>query len=297
MTRRTRHVDSTGGVRVAVHRLGATTGEQPRLLISHATGFHGRCYGPLVAELAATGGDPTADALDYRGHGDTTLPAGMPISWDAFADDALAVAADIAGRRAGRSDGASRPLVGFGHSMGGACLLAAAARQPDRFAALVVYEPIVFPPTMAAGEHGSNPLVSGARRRRRSFPSYADALDNFAAKRPLGRFRADALEAYVHDGFRPVDDGVTLKCTPEVEAETFEAASEHRIWDQLPSITTPVIVLGGRRDGSPPPEVAEPVAERLPTATFRRLEHLDHFGPMTHPDEIARLLLDAFGPG
>jgi hypothetical protein len=42
-------VRSTDGVELAVHDLG---GEGPVLLVSHATGFHGRCYLPLATHLA-----------------------------------------------------------------------------------------------------------------------------------------------------------------------------------------------------------------------------------------------------
>ena len=37
-------VPSTDGVRIAVHDLGGTGSA---LLVSHATGFHGRCYIPV----------------------------------------------------------------------------------------------------------------------------------------------------------------------------------------------------------------------------------------------------------
>ena len=42
-------VSSSDGVELAVHDLG---GRGPTLLVSHATGFHGRCYLPVAAALA-----------------------------------------------------------------------------------------------------------------------------------------------------------------------------------------------------------------------------------------------------
>ena len=79
------HVQSTLGVQIAVHDLGGT-GE--RLLVSHATGFHGRCYEPMAAALAHRF---HSVAFDYRGHGDTPRPDG-PVDWERYGDDAEAMA-------------------------------------------------------------------------------------------------------------------------------------------------------------------------------------------------------------
>jgi hypothetical protein len=77
-------VPSSDGVRLAVHDLGGTGSA---LLVSHATGFHGRCYLPLAHELIGT---VHSVAFDYRGHGDTPRPPG-PIDWNAYGDDAVAI--------------------------------------------------------------------------------------------------------------------------------------------------------------------------------------------------------------
>jgi pimeloyl-ACP methyl ester carboxylesterase len=266
-----RHTPSTDGVAVATFDLG---GHGPTLLISHATGFHGRCYGPLAAELAEVYESVT---FDYRGHGDTPRPAGVPFVWPRLADDVEAVARTIHG-----------PVTAFGHSMGGACLLIAAHRRPGLFSRLVLFEPIVFPPEPEGD--GSNPLSVGARQRRASFPSYEDALANFAAKPPLAAFTPDALEAYVRFGFAPGPDGVHLKCTPDDEADTFEAARTSGAWDLLTEIDVPTTVVCGRVDGSPPALVAGRIAERLPGGRLVELPELDHFAPMTHPGLVAALI-------
>ena len=67
-------VPSTLGVLIAVHELGGQpdAGLRP-LLVSHATGFHGRCYLPMAHELADRF---HSIGFDYRGHGDTPRPEG-----------------------------------------------------------------------------------------------------------------------------------------------------------------------------------------------------------------------------
>ena len=136
------HVDSTDGVRLAVHDLG---GDGPPLLLSHTTGFHGHVWAPLAATLATRF---HCWSLDYRGHGDSTEPAGGSFHWTGAGADAWATV------RAVRGSGASSPLFGVGHSMGGAALLMAELDQPGTFAALALFEPIVLPPDLPRPEGG-----------------------------------------------------------------------------------------------------------------------------------------------
>lgn len=285
-----RTVPSSDGVDVAVHDLGGTG--RP-LLLSHATGFHGRCYEPMADTLADRF---HSYALDFRGHGLTERPADWQVDWDRYGDDALAAARLVA------PDGG---LIAFGHSMGGACLLMAAHRDPKLFDLVVAFEPIVFPPPDPSAPRVESPLVTGARRRRRSFDSFEQAIENYASKPPLGAFTPAALRAYVEHGFMEIGDGatgegVTLRCDPEHEARTFEQGAQHRTWDLLSGITTPVVVIAGAVAEMSPAAVAAPIAAQLPNATHLQIDHLDHFGPMTHPHEVAELIatsLDALTHG
>ena len=267
-------VPSTDGVAVAVHDLG---GLGPTLLISHATGFHGRCYAPIAHALAESF---HSIAFDHRGHGHTPQPWDVPISWERYGQDTLAVVRSL--------DGALDPLVAFGHSMGGATLLMAAHADPARFVRLVLFEPIVFPPEGVRPSGTENPMVVAARRRRTSFDSFDAALANFTSKPPLSSWTAEALDEYVRHGFHEGEDGrVHLACPPEVEAGTFELGATHRTWDLLPDIEVPVTVVAGRVEEMQPSRIAAEVADRLPAGRYVQLDEVDHFGPMSHPDLIA----------
>lgn len=266
-------VPSSGGVQVAVHHLGGSHG-RPVVVVAHATGFHGRCYLPIAAEL---GDRWHTIGFDFRGHGDTAA-VGEPVGWEPFGDDAHAVA---------RS--APAPMVGFGHSMGGAALLMAAHRDPGLFSCLVLFEPIVFPPPSA--DPPPNPLIEAARRRRPAFPSFEAAIENYASKPPLSVFTPESLEAYVHHGFRASGEGLTLKCDPHYEAATFANSAHHATWFALGAIDVPVLVLSGRAETGRPANIAGTIADRLPRGSYRELSHLDHFGPMSHPHAIAEAIV------
>jgi pimeloyl-ACP methyl ester carboxylesterase len=206
-------VGSTHGVEITVHRFDCPA-PGPTVLAAHATGFHGAVWGPLAAELCALSG-ATVLAPDMRGHGTSRLPDDVVLDWDGFADDVLAVV-DAMGLEA---------PIGVGHSKGGAALLRAEARRPGTFRGLWCFEPVVFPPGFATGRMEGNPLAAGALRRRDTFPSAAEAHMNFATKPPMDAFDDAVVAAYVAHGFEPTDpadpDGpITLRCRPEVEAET-----------------------------------------------------------------------------
>ena len=253
----------------------------PALLFSHATGFHGRVFGPIAAHL------PEFDrtTFDYRGYGDTAAPSDWTLAWEGFGDDALAVARAV-------TNAAGRPAIGVGHSMGGAGLIMAALREPSLFAALVVFEPIIFPPEVRTNATRSNPLAEVTRRRRRVFPTFADAIANFAAKPPLSSLQHDALAAYVHHGFAQSDDGVHIKCDPEFEAQTYEMGAFHDTWQRLGDLQVATWVMAGAHAEMSPAAIAPRIAEQIPAGTFVEWRDLGHFGPLDAPERFAAFVRD-----
>ena len=278
------HVPSSDGVAVAVHDLGGDRAAPP-LLISHATGFHAHCYEPVAARLAE---QFHVYGLDFRGHGRTLAPPDWRVDWSRFGDDALAVAREIA------PDGG---LIGVGHSMGGAALLMAAHRDPERFAQLVLFEPIAIPESAPRVPMDDHPIVVGARRRRRVFASYDDAIENFRDKAPLSAMTPEVLRAYVQHGFRPHVDaqgnpaGIELICPSDIEAGIFTSSRDNGVWDLLPDVTTQVTVVTGYVDEQQPSGRCSDIAARLPHARYVLVPHHGHLGPFSHPDEFADLVL------
>ncbi len=237
-------IDSTDDVTLAVHDLG---GEGPTIVFSHATGLHGLLWVPLARALAGY----HSIAIDYRGHGDATAPVSGSYNWGGFRDDAVAVIDTLT---------ADLPLLGVGHSMGGAVLLMAELARPGTFRALALYEPIVFPDP---GSHpvGDSPIVSGARRRRPEFPSREVALTNFSAKPPLDVLDPEVLSLYVDHGFEDTPDGtIRLKCQPETEARTFEGSAGHDIYTRLGEVRCPVLVMAAPAADGTPAAFADDVA-------------------------------------
>lgn len=264
----THNVASTRDVTLAVHHFGGTG---PTLLINHATGFHARCYLPMMATLTQ---HFDVWGADFAGHGDSTLPANNDFAWTGFADDVLTVIDHI---------GASS-VRAFGHSMGGTATLLAAQKRPGMIEAAWLYEPIVFPPNIVPR---NSMMAEAAGKRRREFDSKPEALHRYANRPPLGLMRADALAAYVEHGFHDTEAGtVTLACAPESEADTFNNAGISV--EDIRGLDLRVTIAHGQSMTEPSPAgFAGPTADALPNGTLAVYDGLGHFGPLQDPDRIA----------
>lgn len=272
---------SVDGVEVAVHDLGGPDdASAPVALFAHATGFHGRVFEPMARRLADR---IRCTALDLRGHGVARTPEGLTFDWHGFGADIVAVL------DAGMLPRA--PIVGVGHSMGGAALVLAAAARPEAFRGLWLFEPIVPPPGSLLSSDGPNPLADGAARRRPRFDSVEVAIANYASKPPLNALRPDALRAYVEGGFAPDGDGaIVLRCRPEWEAATFNMARSSGAWEALSSIDVPVVVVVGAEQPFAPSAFAPAIAADAPRGRVSAHPELGHFGPLEDPDAMAEEL-------
>ena len=282
-------IHTSDGLPLAVHDFG---GDGPDLLLAHATGLHGMVWAPVVAHL--TDGFRCV-SFDERGHGDSGRPGDGDFHWSGFAADVLAVVDAL---------GLERPY-GVGHSCGGAALLLAEEDRPGAFSALWCYEPVVLagdasavgPPPGSDPAEG-NHLAAGARRRRQSFPSRAEAYRNFAAKAPFDRVAPAALQAYVDHGFSEQADGtVQLKCRPDDEAETYVHSRTHDAYARLGRVGCPVTLVWGEATDSPFGAAnLRALAARLAAGGVEAAAGLGHFGPLEDPSAVARSIRAAFGP-
>jgi len=277
-----RTVNSTAGVRLALHELGGA-GSPRTLLIAHATGFHGRAYAPLAARLPGF----HAWAPDLRGHGDASRPDHGRFEWEGLAEDVAAVVAAIAAE--------AGTLYAFGHSMGAAVALLAEARRPGSFRAIYAYEPIVIPPELRREAGSNSSWIEGTRKRRREFPSLENAFANFAAKGPFADFTAESLHAYLEHGFHRLDGGaLRIKMDPDDEALMYQMTQRHPTWDQLPGVGCPVVVASGKPDPMTPSAWIERIAEHLPQGRVEVFDDLGHMGPFQNPDRVAAAVQSFF---
>ncbi|MGZ8786471.1 MAG: alpha/beta fold hydrolase [Acidimicrobiia bacterium] len=245
------------------------------VLLAHATGFCKEVWDPVVAELRALGWGGSITAWDAPGHGGSPGLA-EPFDWWDTARATLDVIA--ASEPAG-------PKLGVGHSMGGASLVMAELLAPGTMRGLILIEPITFPPPFQRVEE--NPLAVGATRRRASFASRKDALDNFAAKAAFARWDKRALQAYVDGGLVKRDGRFWLACDPHVEADAYRSGTDHGAYARLPEIACPVLILAGAASESHPDAFVEHLADLVQDGRYLIIPGTGHFLPMERPDLIA----------
>jgi pimeloyl-ACP methyl ester carboxylesterase len=301
----TEHISSTDSVELSVYKYGRANGFEdksqasasrqrlnPAVMLSHATGFHGRGFDPVVESLNT---DYECTSFDFRGYGDSNLPNDWPVAWQGYCDDALAIARSLQNKN---------QIIAIGHSMGATALVMAALIEPELIKALILYEPIIFPESMRNAQtksHQPSPLAEGARRRRTTFASRDEAFANYSSKPPMNVFDEKSLRAYVDFGFNNVqiaetnENCVVLKCNPEHEARTYETGTSHETWELLHLLRVPTWIVAGAVAAMQPSSWSELIAKKIPNSKFIQWPDAGHFGPMQHPARLADLVREVDG--
>jgi pimeloyl-ACP methyl ester carboxylesterase len=291
-----RRITLGSGVEIALLDWG---GRGPLALLHHANGFCAGLWG-LVAERLRPHFHLVA--MDARGHGESSKPPPEPrhYAWERFGEDAGEVA-----RRLSDEHGAPIAL-GLGHSFGGTALMMAAAAAPERFERLVLVDPVLASPAFFAARAAlaSKPstseenrdLSTGARRRRQSFESRAEAREGWASRKAFAAWQPRALDLYAQFGLRErAEGGVELACPSEIEATIFDQA---RVFDVLPvaaRVRTPTRMLCAER-GNFPRAIFDQVAARMADARVIDVA-AGHLVPMERPELVVDAVLDWYGLG
>jgi pimeloyl-ACP methyl ester carboxylesterase len=218
-------------------------GEGPPLLLIMGLGYGRWGWAPVVEPLASR---HLVLAFDNRGYGDSDVPAG-PYTAAQLAGDALAVL-DTAG--------VERAHV-VGASLGGAVALELALRHPERIDKLVLVA------TMS-GTTKMHPIPAPTQQLMAAAP----ALDPAVA---LRRFVENALEPEPEREL--VDRIVALRTAnpPDPAGWAAQAGvwSSFDVWDELPGIAAPTLVVQGEGDVVVDPRNAAALAARIPGARLQ----------------------------
>ncbi len=250
------------------------------VFLAHATGFCKEVWDPVVAELRNADWEGSVTAWDAPGHGGS-LPGTVPFDWW----DTARVAIDVV-----HDTESAGPRLGVGHSMGGASLVMAELLVPGTMQALILIEPIMFPPPFQRVEE--NPLAVGAKRRRASFASPREALANFSSKAAFAMWDDRALRGYVDGGLIDRGGRFWLACDPQVEADAYRAGTAHGTYERLSEIRCPVLILAGGSSETHPEAFVAHLSDLLPGGRYQVIPGAGHFLPMERPDLIARQIAD-----
>jgi lipase len=261
-------------------------GDEPAVFFCHATGFHARIWNQVIANLPGR----RCVAFDARGHGQSSKPA-PPYPWRRFGEDvaALTESLGLAG------------VVGVGHSLGGHAVTLGAALNPDAFAALLLFDPVI-----RANDRYSGPWkkIEFVAKRRNQWTSAGEMFERFKHRPPFDAWDRRVLRDYCEHALAVSahSDGETfvLACSPDTEVSVYQnsTALESNIYSEVASIQVPVyVVRSGRYRDSENMMGSSPTAPNL-AATFAHARDIcfpefSHLMPMESPQSTAKIISDA----
>lgn len=256
----------------------------------HANGYPPDCYKPLF-ELLQT---------KYHVFGMLLRPLWNDAKlkevndWRIFSDDLLKFLPSST-PTAPLSEGLT-PVIGVGHSIGATVTLRAALREPSKFRALVLIEPVLFPwgrmvswnfiRAIGLGNR-LHPKIPGALKRRRTFDDL-DLVFRGYRNRPVFRYMSDEnLRIYVEGITRKTDNGYELVFSPEWEAHIYYTGlRDFDIWRDLPKLEVPALFIRASETDTFWEESAKLIKRKQPKARIETMEKSTHLLPLEHPKEV-----------
>lgn len=253
----------------------------------HANGYPPGCYKPLLDLLQA---NYHVFGMLLRPLWENSRPAEVH-DWHIFSDDLLRFLSDY------NTD----PTIGVGHSIGATVTLRAALRDPGKFRALVLIEPVLFPTSRmilwsfvrAIGlGNRLHPKIPDAFKRRRTFDDL-DLVFRGYRNRAVFRYMDDEnLRIYIEGITKPsANGGYELAFSPEWEARIYYTGlRDFDIWHQLPKLKVPTLFIRGAETDTFWEEAANLVKRKQPKARVEVLEKSTHLLPIERPKEVFEIL-------
>src|SRR5512138_2864235 len=256
-------------------------GTGPPLHFLHANGYPPECYQPLLERLQT----------QYHVFGMLLRPLwqdskpGEIRDWKPLSDDLLQFLASQ-----------TTPAIGVGHSIGAIVTLRAALRDPGKFKALILIDPVLFVPSflvmwhiirgLGLGER-FHPLIAGAKKRRRTFDDLETVFRGYR-NRSVFRYMSDeSLRAYIAGMTRKTENGYELVYSPEWEARIYlTGMHDFDLWRDLPKLEVPTIFLRGAETDTFLEKAARLVKRKQPAAQVETLEKSTHLLPLERPQEV-----------
>ena len=202
----------------------------------HANGYPPDCYKPLL-ELLQT--QYHVFGMKLRPLWDDAKIEDVK-NWQPFSDDLLRLL----------TTGGLAPAIGVGHSIGGIVTLRAALRDPGKFSALVLLDPVLFMPSRLIAWNIAraiglgqkiHPLIAGAKKRRRTFDNLETIFRGYRS-RSIFRYMSDEnLRIYI-EGItkQKTDGGYELVYSPEWESHIYlTGLQDFDIWRESAQIASP----------------------------------------------------------
>lgn len=198
------------------------------------------------------------------------------------------------------------PVIGVGHSIGAVVTLRAALRNPGKFRALVLIDPVLFVPQfmvkwrlvrmLGLGDR-LHPLIPGAKKRRRTFDDLNKVFRGYRT-RNVFRYMSDENLRYFIEGLtQPGANGrYELVYSPDWEAQIYRTGMhDFDIWQGLPELNVPTLFLRGAETDTFLEDAAWLVKQKQPRVRVETVVESTHILPLERPREVFEIMQQFLG--
>jgi pimeloyl-ACP methyl ester carboxylesterase len=257
-------------------------GNRPPLHFLHANGYPPECYQPLLGRLQT----------HYHVFGMLLRPLWQGAkpseiqNWEPFSDDLLNFLASPM----------PVPVIGVGHSIGAIVTLRAALRDPGKFKALVLIDPVLFVPSFLIKWHmirilglgeKLHPLIPGAKKRRRTFDNLETVFRGYRSRSVFRYMSDEGLWMYIKGMTRKTENGYELVYSPEWEARIYLTnMHDFDLWRDLPNLEVPALFLRGAETDTFLEKAAQFVKRKQPRVQVETVDKSTHLLPLERPQEV-----------
>ena len=248
----------------------------------HANGYPPACYKPLF-ELLKT--EYHVFGMLLRPLWDGMKPEDIK-DWIPFSDDLRFFLSS-------QSD----PVIGVGHSIGAIVTLRSALRDPGKFRALVLIDPVLFVPSFILNWHIArvlglgerfHPLIQSAKKRRRTFDDLETVFRGYRTRKIFRYMSDENLKIFIEGITKPkADGGYELVYPPEWEAQVYRTGMhDFDILRDLPKLEVPTLFIRGAETDTFLEGAARLVKQKQPKVKVEALDKSTHLLPLERPKEV-----------
>ena len=183
-----------------------------KIHFAHANGFPANSYSYFFSYLKGY----AVNSINTMGH--DNYPVSENLSF--LADELINYV----------SNGNDKPVIGIGHSSGGAAILFAAAKRPELFKQVILIDPVLLGSKKRLAIKLSKLLglwskfspANKARKRRKFFEDKAEAFQYYSTKALFKDFDENCFKDYIEHGLKPNGQNYELLFSPMVEGDIFD---------------------------------------------------------------------------
>jgi|SRR5271157_311376 len=250
----------------------------------HANGYPPNCYQPLLERFVT----------QYQTFGMLLRPLWLDSKpedirdWNPFSEDLIQLL----------DERKLDSVIGVGHSIGAIVTLRAALIEPNRFRALVLLDPVLFPRyymaewnlmRLAGLGYRVHPLIEGTLKRRRDFDDLDKVFEGYRRRDVFRFFSDENLRALIKGMTKPkANGGFELVYTPEWEARIYYTGiwNDWSLWQNIHRLEIPTLILRGAETDTFWESTAGSVEKKNRKIKIVSLEESTHLLPLEKPNEV-----------